>query len=329
MKNTLEYLFDHHTLTRTEAKKTLTDISSGLFNPYQVSAFLTIFRMRGITVDELAGFRDALQELCVRIDLDEFNATDLCGTGGDGKDTFNISTLAAFVTAGAGVNVAKHGNYAVSSSCGSSNVMEYLGYHFTDNEDKLKQQIDACGICFLHAPLFHPAMKEVAPIRKSIGVRTFFNMLGPMVNPSFPKKQMVGVYSLELLRFYHYLYEHSNIEYRIVHSLDGYDEISLTADCKVVSPLAESIVKPTLFTDTPITQDLLFGGTTVKEAADIFVNILDGNGTTVQNNVVAANAAIAIQCSYPTKPLDETFNMALEALTSGKAKQTFEKLIAL
>jgi len=198
MKQTLQYLFDHKTLTRDEAKRILSDIAAGKYNHSQIVSFLTVFRMRTITVEELSGFRDALLELCVPVDLSDFNTIDMCGTGGDGKDTFNISTLASFIVAGAGEKVAKHGNYGVSSSCGSSNVMEYLGYRFTNDVDTLRRQIDEAGICVLHAPLFHPAMKSVAPVRKDMGVKTFFNMLGPLVNPSFPQNQLVGVYDLEL-----------------------------------------------------------------------------------------------------------------------------------
>jgi anthranilate phosphoribosyltransferase len=329
MRQLLESLFGHQTLTREEAKTTLTAISSGSFNSHQVTAFLTVFRMRGITVEELTGFRDALLELCKPVDLSEFDPVDLCGTGGDNKDTFNISTLASFVAAGAGVNVAKHGNYAVSSSCGSSNMMEYLGYTFTNEEDRLKRQIEQSGICFLHAPLFHPAMKEVAPIRKEMGVRTFFNMLGPMVNPARPRRQMVGVFSLELLRFYQYIYQGSQIEYRLVHSLDGYDEISLTSDAKMITPTSEVILTPESLCGKRIAPESLYGGQSVKEAAEIFTRILEGKGTREQVDVVCVNAGVAIQCRHPKKTLPETIEMARESLTSGKAKQSLHTLLSL
>ena len=329
MKKILEHLFNHHTLNRTEAKEILGKISEGQFNPYQISAFLTVFKMRSITVEELTGFRDCLRERCIPIDLSAFDPIDLCGTGGDGKDTFNISTLASFVTAGAGVKVAKHGNYGVSSSCGSSNVMEFLGYQFTNDTDRLKRQIDRSGICFLHAPLFHPAMKEVAPIRKNIGVRTFFNMLGPMVNPSFPKKQLVGVFSLELQRYYKYIYEQEELSYRIVHSLDGYDEISLTADAKIISPGKERIFHPAEVTQQKITQASLYGGKYIAESAQLFIDILDGKGTYEQNTVVTTNAAMAIQCSAPERSLDESIALATESLESGKAKNALQSLLSL
>jgi anthranilate phosphoribosyltransferase len=329
MKETLEYLFAHNTLTQREAKELLTKISEERFDPYQVAAFLTIFRVRGITVEELSGFREALLELARPIDLSEFDPIDLCGTGGDGKDTFNISTLASFVTAGADVKVAKHGNYGVSSSCGSSNVMEALGYSFSGNEDDLKKQIDKAGICFLHAPLFHPAMKAVAPIRRSIGIRTFFNMLGPMVNPSRPKNQLVGVFSMELLRFYNYIYQETDINYRIVHSLDGYDEVSLTSETKVLSPEKEEMLAPEAFGARELSQESLFGGSTVEEAAEIFTNVLQGKGTDEQNAVVCANSGMAISCAKPDLSLQEGVELAKESLKSGRALKALKTLIEL
>ncbi|MGD1848564.1 MAG: anthranilate phosphoribosyltransferase [Salibacteraceae bacterium] len=328
MKKLLEKLFQYHTLSREEAKQLLGQISEGKFHPYQVSAFLTVFKMRSITVEELTGFRDCLRERCVPIDLQEFDPIDLCGTGGDGKDTFNISTLAAFVTAGAGYKVAKHGNYGVSSLCGSSNVMEHLGYRFTNDLDAVRRQIDRAGICFLHAPLFHPAMKEVAPIRKNLGIRTFFNMLGPMVNPAKPKRQLVGVFSLELQRYYKYIYEQENSSYRIVHSLDGYDEISLTGDARVVSPGREELLSPGTFQADTLTPQSLSGGTSIADAAHIFTNILEGKGSAAQNAVVVANATLAIQCCAPEKNLTECHSLAHESLASGKALQTLKTLIA-
>jgi anthranilate phosphoribosyltransferase len=286
--------------------------------------------MRNITVEELTGFRDCLRERCNRIDLHEFDPIDLCGTGGDGKDTFNISTLASFVVAGAGFKVAKHGNYGVSSSCGSSNVMEYLGYRFTSDQEALREQIDKSGICFLHAPLFHPAMKEVAPIRKNMGVQTFFNMLGPMVNPSFPKKQLVGVFSLQLQRYYKYIYEQeAEMAYRIVHSLDGYDEISLTDSAKIVSPSQEYLLLPEVLVPGKLDADAIRGGTGVKESADIFLKVLQGNGSSEQNAVVQANAALAIQCYLPEKELTECYVMAAESMESGRAYKSFLKLLSI
>lgn len=218
MKDIINKLSLHNTLSKDEAKDVLLNISKGKYNNSHISSFLTIFMMRNITLEELQGFKEALLELCIKVDLSEYNAIDLCGTGGDNKDTFNISTLSAFVTAGANVNVSKHGNYGVSSSCGSSNVLEFLGIKFSNDKDFLKKSIEESGICILHAPLFHPAMKHVAPIRKELGLKTFFNILGPLVNPSFPANQIVGVFNLELARLYSYLFQKTNKNYAIIHS---------------------------------------------------------------------------------------------------------------
>lgn len=328
MKDILNRLINHETLESAEAKQILVNISNGMYNQNQIASFLTVFMMRSITLEELKGFRNALLELCISIDLKDFNAIDLCGTGGDGKDTFNISTLASFVTAGAGVNVAKHGNYGVSSSCGSSNVMEFLGIKFSNDEDFLKRSIDKACICVLHAPLFHPAMKNVAPVRRELGVKTFFNMLGPMVNPSFPKNQMVGVFNLELLRLYGYLYQNTDKNYNIIHALDGYDEISLTGKSKVISNKTETLFSPEDLGVSQIKQEDIFGGSTVESSADIFMNVIQGNGTVAQNNVVCANAGLAIatvkQISHK-----EGFELAKESLQSGKAKQSLDVLIEL
>jgi anthranilate phosphoribosyltransferase len=328
MKQLLNRLINHESISSTEARQVLVNISDGKYNQSQIASFLTVFMMRSITLEELKGFRDALLELCIPINLKDFNAIDLCGTGGDGKDTFNISTLSSFVTAGAGVNVAKHGNYGVSSACGSSNVMEYLGINFSNDEDFLKRSIDKAGICVLHAPLFHPAMKNVAPIRRELGVKTFFNMLGPMVNPSFPKNQMVGVFNLELQRLYGYLYQQTDKNYSIVHALDGYDEISLTGETKVISNHAEIMFSPEDLGVSVIEQDAIFGGNTVENAAKIFLDVIGGNGTEPQNNVVCANAGLAIATSKQIEHI-KGFELAKESLLSGKAKTSLDKLIEL
>ncbi|MBC3844876.1 anthranilate phosphoribosyltransferase [Winogradskyella echinorum] len=328
MKQLLNRLINQESISTEEAKDVLVNISLGKYNQSQIASFLTVYMMRSITIEELRGFRDALLELCIPVDLDDYNTIDLCGTGGDGKDTFNISTLSSFVTAGAGIHVTKHGNYGVSSACGSSNVMEYLGIKFTNDLDFLKQSIDKAGICVLHAPLFHPAMKNVAPIRKELGVKTFFNMLGPMVNPAFPKNQMVGVFNLELLRLYGYLYQETDKNYAVVHALDGYDEISLTGKTKVISNATETLFEPKDLGVSQIEQTAIFGGNTVKEAAKLFTNIIDGKGTEAQNDVVCANAGLAIatvkQISHK-----EGFEIAKESLANGKAKESLSKLIEL
>lgn len=328
MKQLLNRLINQESISSDEAKQVLVNISKGDYNQSQIASFLTVYMMRSITIEELQGFRDALLELCIPVDLEGANTIDLCGTGGDGKDTFNISTLASFVTAGAGVKVTKHGNYGVSSACGSSNVLEFLGVKFSNDLDFLKQCLDKAGICVLHAPLFHPAMKNVAPIRRELGVKTFFNMLGPMVNPAFPKNQMVGVFSLELLRMYSYLYQNTDKNYSIVHALDGYDEISLTSAAKIVNNQSEQVLNASDFGVSELMQRDIYGGDSVASSAEIFYKVLDGLGTEAQNNVVCANAALAISTVNNTSVID-SFQMAKESLISGKAKQSFKTLVDL
>ncbi|WP_159021595.1 anthranilate phosphoribosyltransferase [Formosa sp. L2A11] len=328
MKQILNRLINHEHISKEEAKRVLVNISKGDYNQSQIASFLTVYMMRSITTDELEGFRDALLELCVAIDLSGYNTIDLCGTGGDGKNTFNISTLASFITAGAGVHVTKHGNYGVSSISGSSNVMEHLGIKFTNDAGFLENCLEKAGICVLHAPLFHPAMKNVAPIRRELGVKTFFNMLGPMVNPAFPKNQLVGVFNLELARLYGYLYQNTDKNFTILHALDGYDEISLTSETKVISNYSETMLTPEDFGVQLIQQSDIFGGDTIKEASDIFVNILQGQGTEAQNNVVCANAAMAIKTVKNTS-LTDSFAAAKESLQSGEALKRFKTLVDL
>src|SRR6187549_68488 len=285
MKKILNDLIEHRSLTKDTAKQVLVDLALGKFNPSQTTAFMTVYMMRSITVDELQGFRDAMLELCVPARFDQ-PVMDVCGTGGDGKNTFNMSTLSSFVVAAAGQPVAKHGNYGVSSACGSSNLLEFFGYKFTNDVNELKRSLDRSNICFMHAPLFHPAMKNVAPIRKELGVKTFFNMLGPMVNPAFPKRQLVGVFSLELARKYGYLYQNTDKQFVILHSLDGYDEISLTGDFKYFSNRGERVATPGDLGLPRLTVADLKGGDTVEEAAHVFMRVLEGKGTAAQNAVV-------------------------------------------
>ena len=325
MKNLLNRLINHETISKQEAKDVLVNISKGEYNQSQIASFLTVYMMRSITIEELEGFRDALLELCIAVDLSEYNPIDLCGTGGDGKDTFNISTLSSFVTAGAGIKVTKHGNYGVSSKCGSSNVMEHLGIKFSNDKDFLKRSMDEAGICVLHAPLFHPAMKNVAPIRRELGVKTFFNMLGPMVNPAFPKNQMVGVFNLELARMYGYLYQNTDKNFTILHALDGYDEISLTGSTKTISNTTESMITPEDFGVRTLQQNEIHGGESIEESANIFMNILSGKGSEAQNNVVCANAGMAIATVDNLQP-KEGFERAKAALLSGKGLAALQKV---
>ncbi|MAQ75252.1 MAG: anthranilate phosphoribosyltransferase [Aquimarina sp.] len=328
MKELLNRLINHETISKEEANRVLVNISRGEYNQSQIAAFVTVYMMRSITVEELEGFRDALLELCVAVDLSDYNPIDLCGTGGDGKDTFNISTLSSFITAGAGVKVTKHGNYGVSSTCGSSNVMEHLGIKFSNDKDFLKRCMDEAGICVLHAPLFHPAMKNVAPIRRELGVKTFFNMLGPMVNPAFPKNQMVGVFNLELARMYGYLYQNTDKNFTIIHALDGYDEISLTGNTKTITNSSENLLSPKDFGVQPLLQEQIAGGNSVESSATIFLDILNGKGTEAQNNVVCANAGMAIATVEQITPI-QGFEKAKESLLSGKGLAALNKVLEL
>jgi anthranilate phosphoribosyltransferase len=325
MKTILNRLINHETLSKAEAKEVLVTISSSQYNPSQIASFLTVYMMRNITIEELSGFREALLELCIPVDFSDYNTIDLCGTGGDGKDTFNISTLASFVVAGTGIHVAKHGNYGVSSISGSSNVMERLGVKFSNHKDFLAKCMNEANIAILHAPLFHPAMKNVGPIRKELGVRTFFNMLGPMVNPSFPKNQLVGVFNLELARMYAYLYQNTDVNYTILHALDGFDEISLTADAKMITKNSEKIVNAADFELNKLLFEQIKGGETIEESAQIFMNIISGNGTEAQQNVVCVNAALAISTVEKSSIID-AFAKAKESLQSGRALEKLQKL---
>jgi anthranilate phosphoribosyltransferase len=291
-----------------------------------MAAFMTVYMMRSITVDELQGFRDAMLELCVPVRFD-LPVMDVCGTGGDGKNTFNMSTLSSFVVAAAGQPVAKHGNYGVSSACGSSNLLEFFGYKFTNNIDVLKRCLDEANICFMHAPLFHPAMKNVAPIRKELGVKTFFNMLGPMVNPAFPSRQLVGVFSLELARQYGYLYQDTDKSFVILHSLDGYDEVSLTGPFKYFYNGGEKVVEPVDLGLPKLKYEDIKGGTTVEESSRVFMDILEGKGTVAQNAAVVANAGMALYTGNQKDGIVVAVQKAKEALESGKAFRAFRKLM--
>ena len=329
MKKILQELFDHKTLSRKRAYDILYSITNNEVNPSQIAAFLTVYGMRGITVEELAGFRDAMLEQAILVDLKKYDPIDLCGTGGDGKDTFNISTLASFVAAGAGVKVAKHGNYGVSSVSGSSNVMEHLGYTFTNDLELIERQIDQTNICFLHAPLFHPAMKAVAPIRRELGTKTFFNMLGPLVNPARPKFQSVGVFNLQLARNYEYLFQkETDKKYAIIHAHEGYDEISLTGPARVATHKGNIDLTSAHFGVNNLTQEDIYGGNSVEEAAEIFKNVLENKGTDAQKNVVLANAAVAI-ATVKNTDWKASFEQAKVSLESGDALNCFEKLIAI
>lgn len=327
MKEILNHLFEYKHLTKVQAREVLLGIGRGEYNPAQIASFLTVYMMRSLRLEELEGFRDAMLELCLPVDLTAYDPMDLCGTGGDGKDTFNISTLSSFVVAGAGQRVAKHGNHGVSSLVGSSTVMERLGYRFTNDVDTLQRKIETAGICFLHAPLFHPAMKNVAPIRKDLGVKTFFNVLGPMINPARPAKQLVGVFSLELARLYAYLYQQTDKRFMILHALDGYDEISLTGAFKVISSQTEQVLEPRQLGLDKLTPESLAGGQTLDESAQIFMNVLNDQATPAQKQAVLANSAMALLAAGKAKIIEDAVAMARESLESKQALACFKKLI--
>lgn len=329
MKKILQILFEHKTLEQSTAKEVLLNIGKGLYNEHEITAFMTAFLMRSISIQELRGFREALLELCIPMDTKSANTIDIVGTGGDGKNTFNISTLSCFIVAGAGVKVTKHGNYGASSVSGSSNVMETLGYKFKNSNDALNAELDKAGICFLHAPFFHPALKIVAPIRKNLGMRTFFNMLGPIVNPASPSCQLIGVFSLEMARLYNYLLQQDNQQFTIIHSLDGYDEISLTGDTKVITNKGEQIYTPEQLGKRMVQAADIFGGNTVEEAAKIFIKIIKGEGTWAQNAVVLANAAMALYGTGNYTSYEDAYHAAVESLESGKANQSLITLISM
>jgi len=329
MKKILQYLFEHKTLSHDQAKEVLVNIGKGLYNEHEVTAFMTVYLMRSITIEELQGFRDALLDLCVPVDLSEYETIDIVGTGGDGKNTFNISTLSCFIVAGTGQKVAKHGNYGASTISGASNVMEQLGYKFKNDTERLKKEVGLANICFLHAPLFHPALKTVGPMRKNLGMRTFFNMLGPLVNPASPQFQLIGVYNLEMARIYNYMLQLTGKSFTIIHGLDGYDEISLTNDTKVITKEGEKIMPPEQLGKRMVSAQDIHGGNSVEEAARIFLKILKGEGTWAQTAVVLANAAMGLNCTGKFKCYDDAYNAAVESLESGKANESLQKLISL
>lgn len=330
MKHILNRLFNHQYLDRNEAKEILTKMSAGDFNESQIAAFISVFLMRSISIDEFLGFADALLDLRTNVDaLAAYNPIDIVGTGGDNKNTFNISTLSCFVVAAAGYKVAKHGNYGATSVSGASTVMEQHGIKFTNDVSKLEESLDKLNIAYLHAPLFNNALKVVAPVRKALGVRTFFNMLGPVVNPIKPKRTVLGVFNLKMARMYFYTYQQTDVDYSIVHSMDGYDEISLTGDFKIINKFGENIYSPEELGFRRCAEKELHGGDTPEAAAQIFDNIINNIATEAQKNAVIANSAVAIQTINPKLSIEECIAQARESIDSGKLKETFKKFIEL
>jgi anthranilate phosphoribosyltransferase len=325
----LTKLLESQQLDRQEAYRLMHGIGNGEVNEARIAAILAAFVMRSISLEELLGFRDALLDLAQTVNLLDGQTVDVCGTGGDKKNTFNISTLTAFVVAGAGIPVAKHGNYGVSSASGSSNVMEFLGYRFSNDAGKLSREIEKTGICFMHAPLFHPALKAVGGVRRQLGVKTFFNILGPLVNPANPMYQLSGVFSVEAGRIFSYLLQREEKQFVVVYSLDGYDEVSLTAPVKIFSPRGEDLLTPADFGFQENSPESLYGGDSVPGAAEVFNKVLKNEGTSQQNNAVTANAALAIQCFRSGISLPDAVGMARESLESGKAFRTLETLLKM
>ena len=327
MKKILNNLFEYKSLTSQQASEVMTNIGKGVYTDAEIASFITVFLMRTITIAELQGFRDALMEMALPVKFDE-EVIDIVGTGGDGKNTFNISTLASFVVAGTGNKVAKHGNYASTSVTGSSNVMEQLGYRFKSENSLLSKELNDANITFLHAPVFHPALKAVSHIRKQMGVRTLFNMMGPLVNPANPAFRVLGVYNAELGRMYNYLMQKDNSKFSIVNSLDGHDEISLTTDTKVIDEKGEKIYTAYELGKRIVSPQDISGGNSPEDAAEIFISVLKGNGTWAQNAVVLANAAIALHTTRKYADYETCMNMAVESLESGRAYASLKKITA-
>lgn len=328
MKKILEKLFDHETLNYDESNSILKEISAKKYNDEQVSSFLTVYKMRMPTVEEIEGFRDALIDLSISVDFNDLDTIDLCGTGGDGKNTFNISTISSFVVAGAGYKVTKHGNYGVSSGCGSSNVLEHLGIKFSNDINILRKSIEEANITFLHAPLFHPAMKNVAPVRRNLGFKTFFNILGPLVNPCQPKNQMTGVYSLNLARLYAHIFRNTDKRFTVLYSLDGYDEVSLTDDFKLIDNENEMILNSSFFGYQKLNPSQIIGGSNIENSAKIFMDILNNSSTVAQKNVIISNSALAIK-TISSLNIDECLTIARESIESKKALESFNKLLTI
>ena len=329
MKQILNKLFSHGSLDRTTSTDLMLQIGEGKYSDAEIASLVTVYLMRTVSIDELLGFRDALLQMSKAIELSADNLLDIVGTGGDGKNTFNISTLSCFIVAGTGQKVAKHGNYGSTSMSGSSNVMELLGYKFKTESNSLSKELEEANICFLHAPMFHPALKNVATVRKQLGVRTFFNMLGPLVNPAKPSNQLIGVFNLEMARMYNYLLQDGDTNYAIVHGLDGYDEISLTGDSKIISNRGEKVWSAEAIGKRLVLAKDIEAGTTAAEAAKIFTQVLEGKGTWAQNAVVLANAATALQVCMLAQTYEHCYQLAVQSLEEGKALNSFTKLISL
>ena len=326
MKKQLHSLISGENLSYEEALEAILQIGSGKVNDSQTAAFLMGIQQKGISVEELAGFREGMLSLALDLGFEDIEAMDVCGTGGDGKDTFNISTTSAFVVAGAGVKVAKHGNHGVSSAVGSSTVLEHLGVLFTNDKDFLRKKLEYAGICYLHAPLFHPAMRAVATVRKELGIKTFFNILGPLLNPAKVKSQLTGVSDLGTFGLYQQLFSRQKGNFGVVHALDGYDEISMTGDFRVATKEYDKTYRTEDTTLEKVLESELSGGSTLEESGEILLNILKNEGTKAQSSAVLANAGLAISIAKNID-LEEGIRLAKESLEQGESYKSFLRLI--
>lgn len=327
MKTVLEKIISRAPLSKAEARQCMLSIGNGESNDAQTVAIITGIQMRGLQLDELMGFREALLELALPMKFDVGDSIDVCGTGGDGKNTFNISTCTAFVLASLGYKVVKHGNYGVSSLCGSSNVLESLGYTFTNDRDSLQQQLDEANICFMHAPLFHPALKAVAPLRKALGIATFFNSMGPLVNPAHPTHQLTGTYSLELAKQYQHALKDERKEFTVLHGMDGFDELTFIGVTRILGQQRDELLGGNPLQES-IALSEISGGDTVEASAKILTDLLSGRGTQQQNVVLAGNVALALQTFTTEKTFEQAFAEGYEAVLSGKAITHLKKIAA-
>ena len=329
MKEYLMKLAEGQTLTRQEAHDILTGITCQEYNDCQIASLLMAMQTRGVTVDELLGFRDGLLETGKRVNLDEYDTLDIVGTGGDGKNTFNISTCSAFVIAACGYKVTKHGNGSATSVSGASNVLQAHGVKFTDDEDKLRRSLDETNICYLHAPLFAYGMKFVGPARKAMGIPTCFNLLGPLVNPCRPKNSLHGTANHDQQRLYVNAHQKIGDRFGVVTSYDGYDEVSLTSAFKLVTDRYEKVMTAKDLGLGEVRPDEIYGGSTPQEAWNVFDSVLQGTSTAAQRGVVIANAACGMAVADRGLSMEDAVQMASEAIESGKALATFTKFVEL
>lgn len=329
MKQYLQILVEGQTLTRQNTHDILLGITQQRYNDCQIAALLMAMQTRGVTVDELLGFRDGLLETGCHIDLSDYDTLDIVGTGGDGKNTFNISTCAAFVIAACGYNVTKHGNGSATSVSGASNVLLAHGVKFTDDESQLRRSLDATHICYLHAPLFAYGMKHVGPTRKALGIPTCFNLLGPLVNPCQPKNSLHGTANYDQQRLYVNVHQQIGDNFGVITSYDGYDEISLTSGFKLITNYFEKVFTPKDLGLNYLNRQDIYGGSTPEEAWRIFDSVLDGTSTEAQRNVIIANAACGIAVMDRNQSIEDSVLLAREALESGKALATFRKFVEI